>query len=103
MIPHLQTLGHDATRVGREHPHGLPDEDVLAIAYSEQRILIATDLDFGDLVVRLGRPHAGVILFRLGATDLATKIQRLDDVLREHADQLDRFIVVTLQSIRVRQ
>jgi predicted nuclease of predicted toxin-antitoxin system len=64
--------------------------------------LIASDLDFGDLVVRLGRPHAGVILFRLGATDLATRTQRLNDVLREYADQMDRFIVVTLQSIRVR-
>jgi predicted nuclease of predicted toxin-antitoxin system len=103
LIPHLQMLEHDATRVGREHPHGLPDEEVLAIAYREQRILIATDLDFGDLVVRLGHPHASVILFRLGATDLATKIQRLDDVLRERADHLDRFIVVTLQSIRVRE
>ena len=102
LVPHLQRLGHDATRVGREHPHGLPDEDVLAIASREQRILIASDLDFGDLVVRLGHPHAGVILFRLGATDLATRIQRLDDLLREYADQLDRFIVVTLQSIRVR-
>jgi predicted nuclease of predicted toxin-antitoxin system len=80
----------------------LPDERVLEITYAEQRILIATDLDFGDLVVRQRRPHAGVILFRLGATDLATKIRRLDDVLRDHADQLDRFIVVTLQSIRVR-
>ena len=102
MLPHLQTLGHDATRIGREYPHGLPDEQVLEIAYREQRILIASDLDFGDLVVRMGLPHAGVILFRLGATDLATKIRRLDDVLRECADQLDRFIVVTLQSIRVR-
>ena len=83
LLPHLQTLGYDATRVGREHPHGLPDEQVLEIAYREQRILIASDLDFGDLVVRMRQPHAGVILFRLGATDLATKIQRLDDVLRE--------------------
>lgn len=103
LIPHLQANAHDATRVGREYPHSLPDEEVLAIAFREQRILIASDLDFGDLVVRLRHPHAGVILFRLGATDLATKIRRLDDVLRDHADQLDRFIVVTLQSIRVRE
>jgi predicted nuclease of predicted toxin-antitoxin system len=102
LIPHLLALGHDATRIGREHPHGLPAEDVLAIAYAERRILIANDLDFGDLVVRLGRAHTGVILFRLGATDLATKIQRLDDVLRECGDRFDRFVVVTLQSIRVR-
>jgi predicted nuclease of predicted toxin-antitoxin system len=102
LIPHLRELGHDATRIGREHPHGLPDERVLQIAHEEQRNLIATDLDFGDLVVRLRQPHAGVLLFRLGATDLLTKIQRFDDVLREHADRLDRFIVVTLQTIRVR-
>jgi predicted nuclease of predicted toxin-antitoxin system len=103
LIPHLQSLGHDATRIGREHAHGLPDEQVLRIANREQRVLIAADLDFGDLVVRLKQPHAGVILFRLEATDIATKIQRLDDVLREYADQLDRFIIVTLRSIRVRE
>jgi predicted nuclease of predicted toxin-antitoxin system len=102
LIPHLRTLGHDATRIGREHPHGLPDDQVLRIAHEEQRILIASDLDCGDLVFRLRHPHAGVRLFRLGATGLTTKIQRLDDALQECADRLDRFIVVTLQSIRVR-
>jgi predicted nuclease of predicted toxin-antitoxin system len=101
-IPHLRALGHDATRIGREQPHGLPDERVLQIAYEERRILIATDLDFGDLVVRLGQPHTGVLLFRLGATDLATKLQRLDDVLQQYPDRLDRCLVVTLQTIRLR-
>lgn len=103
LIPHLQRLGHDVTRIGRDHPHGLPDEQVLRIAFQEQRILIAADLDFGDLVVRLRQPHAGVIVFRLEASDLATKVQRLMDVLRDCADQMDRFIIVTTQTIRVRE
>jgi predicted nuclease of predicted toxin-antitoxin system len=75
LIPHLRAQGHDATRIGREHPHGLPDERVLRIAYEEQRILIATDLDFGDLIVRMRQLHV---------------------------DRLDRFFVITPQSIRVR-
>lgn len=102
LISHLLKLGHDATRIGREHPHGIPDDEVLRIAHREQRILIAADLDFGDLIVRLGQPHAGVILFRLGATDLATKIRRLDEVLRDYEDRLDRFIAVSPRGIRLR-
>jgi predicted nuclease of predicted toxin-antitoxin system len=56
--------GHDATRVGHDYPAGLPDEAVLALAYEESRVLITNDRDFGELVVRERRPHAGVILVR---------------------------------------
>jgi predicted nuclease of predicted toxin-antitoxin system len=57
LIPHLQQLGHDVTAISRQYPAGLPDEDVLAIAASEHRILITADQDFGDLAVHLGLPH----------------------------------------------
>ena len=57
----LTDRGHDATRVGRDYPAGLPDEAVLAIVQSEQRIVITNDKDFGELVFRERHPHAGVI------------------------------------------
>jgi predicted nuclease of predicted toxin-antitoxin system len=63
--PHLHGRGHDVTRVGKEYPHGIPDDEVLAIAHRERRILIADDRDLGELIFRLRQPHAGVILFRL--------------------------------------
>ena len=60
LIPHLQQLGHDVIRVGREHPPGLPDAEVLRIAHAEGRILITGDRDFGELVFRERRSHMGL-------------------------------------------
>ncbi len=103
LIPYLRQQGHDATRIGRDHPGGLPDPQVLAIAVAEQRILLTDDRDFGELVFRQRQPHAGVIFFRLGRyAELSTKIERLDHVLTHYGDQLDQFLVVTEHRVRVR-
>jgi predicted nuclease of predicted toxin-antitoxin system len=40
LIPHLQELGHDVAAVSRNYPQGLDDEDILAIARDEERILL---------------------------------------------------------------
>jgi predicted nuclease of predicted toxin-antitoxin system len=50
LIPHLRELGHDVQAISRNYPHGLPDEDVLAIAREEERILVVADRDFGELI-----------------------------------------------------
>lgn len=101
LVDYLRSRGHDAIRVGKEHPPGLPDEQVLALARLEQRILIVNDRDFGDLVVRQHHPHAGVIYFRLSTTLLSFLIARLDLVLRDYADHLGEFLVVTDRDVRI--
>ncbi len=99
----LNDQGHDATRVGRDHPAGIPDEQVLAIAHQEGRVLIANDKDFGELVVRRRLPHAGVILFRFPVEATAQeKIAAIEHLFTSHPTQLDRFLVVTPQGVRVR-
>ncbi len=98
----LTQQGHDATRVGRDHPAGIPDEQVLAIARAEGRILIANDKDFGELVFRRHHPHAGVILFRFPLDSTAQqKIVALARLLDTHRAPLDRFLVVTPRGVRV--
>ena len=103
LIPHLQNLGHDVQAISRNFPHGLPDEDVLAISRKEQRILIVADRDFGELIFQQQLAHAGIIFFRLPGASLQTKIEHLDTVLTEYADALKRgeFLVVTPGQIRV--
>ena len=77
---------------------------VLAIAYQEGRIVITHDRDFGELVFVELQPHAGVIYLRLGPSPpLATVIARLDYVLTNHAHDLDAFIVVTHDLVRIRR
>lgn len=103
LIPHLQALGHDVTAISRNYPHGLADEDVLAIARGEQRILIVADRDFGELIFQQGLVHAGVLFFRLPGAPLETKIEQLNRALTEYAEELERgaFLVITAGRIRV--
>lgn len=61
----LRDNGHEETSIGVNYPAGLSDPEVLAIALSKRRTLIANDLDFGELVVHRGYEHSGVILLRL--------------------------------------
>src|SRR3712207_5165418 len=87
LVPHLRFLGHDVTRVAADYPAGLPDAEVLALAYREGRILVADDNGFGELVFRFRQPHAGVILFRLcDFAELELKTERIEHVLTSYQD-----------------
>jgi predicted nuclease of predicted toxin-antitoxin system len=103
LIPHLRQLGHDVQVISRQYPAGLPDEDVLAIAREEQRILIVADRDFGELIFHHGIAHVGVIFFRLPGAPLQAKIEQLTTVLTDYAEELERgeFLVVTPGQIRI--
>ena len=99
---HLRAQGHDVTAIAHDHPGALIDEDVLAIAVAEARILITNDRDFGELVFRRQLPHCGVILFRLGNEAIPVKVAWLDHVLAAFTDRLHEFIVVNDRGVRVR-
>ncbi len=103
LIAFLRERGHDVSAVSRDHPHGLADEDVLAIARSEKRILVVADRDFGSLIFHQGLAHAGVLFFRLPGAPLQIKIKQLNAVLENHADQVSNgeFLVITGGQIRV--
>jgi predicted nuclease of predicted toxin-antitoxin system len=81
----------------------LADEDVLAIAREEKRILIVADRDFGELIFHQELIHEGVIFFRLPGVSLQTKIDHLTTVLTKYTKHLERgeFLVVTPGRIRV--
>lgn len=103
LVDYLLDQGRDATRVGRDHPGGIDDTEVLEIARMEDRVLITDDRDFGELVFRFRQPHAGVIYLRLGDyAPLSAKIARLPHVLANYSDRLDQFLVVTLHRVRAR-
>ena len=59
LVLYLQSLGHDATRIGTHYPADLPDWEVLAIAHREGRILITDDRDVGELIFRVGQLMPG--------------------------------------------
>lgn len=97
LVSHLLSLGHDVIRVGKDHPPGLPDIEVLRIAQEEDR-------DFGELVFRHRQPHTGVIYLRLGVNvSLETAAARLEYVMDHYAGQLDQFLVVSPDRVRIRE
>ena len=68
-IERLLSAGFDITRAADICP-SVDDEQVLATAYQDGRVLLTADKDFGELAVRFGRPTRGVVNLALG--DLAT-------------------------------
>lgn len=100
----LVSIGHDATRVGKDHPPGLPDNQVLAIAVAEDRVLLTNDSDFGELILKDSHPHVGVIYFRFPLDGTANqKILALQRLLATHTRDLDAYLTVTLRGVRVRR
>ena len=67
-------------------------------------LLAKGDKDFGELVDRLGRIHAGVILTRLAGLPASTKADAVVYVLRDHAAELTAsFCVVAPGNVRIRR
>jgi predicted nuclease of predicted toxin-antitoxin system len=64
IVERLRLDGHEVLYVVEMEP-GLPDDEVLNLANNEGAILLTSDKDFGELVFRLRRIAAGVVLIRL--------------------------------------
>jgi predicted nuclease of predicted toxin-antitoxin system len=98
----LEDAGDDVTICSHDHPYALTDRDILAHAHVERRTLRTNDKDFGDLDFRDRLPHSGVILFRVGYLTIDRRIELLRATLADYVDQLNQFIVISAQGIRVR-
>ena len=95
----LQSAGHDVVWTGAwaEDPG---DEQILAYAHAENRVLVTLDKDFGEFAVVRGQQHSGII--RL--VDISAK--RQGDVcawlLNKYAAELEKRAIITVDDTRVR-
>ncbi|NJK54226.1 MAG: DUF5615 family PIN-like protein [Leptolyngbyaceae cyanobacterium SU_3_3] len=76
------------------------DEEILAIAYREERILITLDKDFGEMVIVRGFPHAGIV--RLVNLMTRQQSQVCLQILSRYGDELRAGAIVTAELGRVR-
>jgi predicted nuclease of predicted toxin-antitoxin system len=98
----LRGAGHDVLWARKEMP-GAPDEDVMARAAAEQRLLVTFDADFGELVYRRGLPPScGVVLFRLAIPAPELAANRTLAVLQSRTDWEGQFAVVEETRVRLR-
>ncbi len=102
VVNYLRGQGHDVLAVAEDMPQA-DDMDILARAVPEERILITNDKDFGELIFRTGRTHAGVLLLRLRDESSVNRVHTVKAVLEQHANRLaGRFIVATESGVRIR-
>lgn len=99
----LRGSGHDVLSV-RDVDARMPDAEILELAVAQERLLITMDKDFGDLAVRRGSAHAGVLLLRLEEATGDEKAQIVDRLLNEYADRVaGHFAVFQNGRLRIRR
>ncbi len=76
------------------------DEEILATAYSEDRVLVTLDKDFGELAIVRGTPHCGI----LRLVNLIAKQQSIVclQVLARYGEELASGAIVTAELGRIR-
>lgn len=95
----LKAAGHDVTWTGH-WPTDPGDEEILALAYREGRILVTLDKDFGELAVVRGQAHAGII--RLVVLSVSQQAPTCMMVLNRYGGELQSGGIVTVEPGRIR-
>ena len=97
----LARLGHDVVSA-LENDSQASDEALLALATSEERVLITEDKDFGELVFVRRLPHPCII--RFVEMTVAEKVSAMENLLEREEDAMRQgtIIVVTKSRVRIR-
>jgi predicted nuclease of predicted toxin-antitoxin system len=99
----LRSAGHDIIWIRIAAP-GSKDEDILAWAVREHRLLLTFDRDFGELAWRVGLPaSSGIMLFRLPMPSAAEVGAVLAARIGERSDWAGHFTVIEPGRVRMRR
>ena len=94
--------GHDVLSALDRNPRAA-DEEILALAMEEQRVLVTEDKDFGELVFVRRLPHPCIVRF----VDMpaAEKVTAMRELIAQHPDLLSEpsLVVVTNSRVRIRR
>jgi len=95
----LEAAGHEVMWAGdwQEDPG---DDEILARAATENRIVVTLDKDFGELAIVYQRPHCGIV--RLVNIPARQQARYCLAVLEQHADELQKGAIITAYSERLR-
>ena len=97
----LKAQGFDTVSV-YDGLQGIDDDTVLNKAWTENRILITSDKDFGDLVFRQQKNFHGIILLRLTDESFENKIKVIQAILETHSEEIEgSFVSATEKMIRI--
>lgn len=98
----LRAAGADVVIIA-ETTAGASDEQVLAIAVADQRILITEDRDFGEMIVRQRMAVGGIVLLELDPLSNDAVAARVAQVISTHAAKLSgNLVVIEPGRVRIR-
>jgi predicted nuclease of predicted toxin-antitoxin system len=95
----LESSGHDVVWTGdwSEDPG---DEEILAKANNDGRILVTLDKDFGEIAIVKGKPHSGILrLVNLSANQQGIVCLR---VIEAYGQILQSGAIITVEPGRIR-
>jgi predicted nuclease of predicted toxin-antitoxin system len=98
----LRAAGHDCAHVYELGLGGQPDEQIMALADRENRILISADTDFGELLANAPVLAPSVILIRRGDKRAASLAAIVLANLGQVADDLAAGALVVISDTRIR-
>lgn len=99
----LRNGGHDAVHTLELGLERAPDDELLALAASQERIIVSGDTDFGALLALRDRRSPSVVLFRSRLTFTADdQFALIRDHLDDIAPDLDAGAVVVITDDRIR-
>ena len=98
-MPDLQAAGCDVVWTG-DWAKDQGDQEILAIAHAEGRIMVALDKDFGELAVLKGQPHHGIL--RMVGFSGTKQAEVCKIVLEQHSDDLLAGAIITAEPGRLR-
>ena len=102
LVSALRQAGHVVYSIQELHP-GLPDPDVLRLAFERDELLLTRDRDHGEQVFVNEFRTAGVMFLRLHKVPELLRNDVVLDALKEHGTDLKRkFTVVSLNNVRIR-
>lgn len=98
----IKNLSHDFKTIRSLNPKML-DREILKIAYEEDRIVITSDKDFGELVVKNKLLHKGVLLLHLDELLLDERIYTVTKIIFDYHNFLkNNFCVYQNNRLRIR-
>jgi uncharacterized protein (DUF433 family)/predicted nuclease of predicted toxin-antitoxin system len=89
IVARLRSEGHDVAYVP-EISAGIRNDEVLARANEEGRVLLTEDKDFGDLAFFYGNRSLGIVLLRAHGAGVEAKACLVAEVLETHEDELTK-------------
>lgn len=101
-IASLREAGYESVHLRDEGLLKMEDADILDKARSEGRIVLAFDLDFGDLLAASGEKLPSVIIFRLRNQTPSAVRPRLFKILSECETDLNGGAIIVVEESRYR-